>query len=203
MSIYSKILQDLFKNKIDEKAFQHRTTQSLDWYRKKMKSHFGETKLRIEDKAKLTKTNNVKNTTINQGWIYSFTYRPKYKDKLPYYDAFPLVLVLQPVPGGFLGLNFHYLRPIDRALFMDKLYDFVVPDTKNKTLRINMKYPILQQFQRLRYYKACIKRYRYFNIGSFFVPLEPEEWDMALFLPTENFKKDKQKNVWEDSRSKY
>lgn len=200
MSIYSQLLEELFKDRLADAKFKERSTESLDWYRKRMASYFGQSRLRLDNKPQ----NLAKPVTaINPGWIYSFNYRPKYKNKLPYYDAFPLVLILKLVPGGFIGLNFHYLRPIDRALFMDKLYEFEGPDTKNQTLRINIKYPALQQSIRLRYFRPCIKRYRYFNLGNFFVPLQPNEWDMALFLPTENFKKETRENVWKDSRSKY
>ena len=43
------------------------------------------------------------------GRLNMFLYDPKYKDKLPYYDVFPLVLPIQRYSDGFLGINFHYL----------------------------------------------------------------------------------------------
>ena len=36
------------------------------------------------------------------GGMFMFMYDPKHKDKLPYYDNFPLVIVLGPAEGGFL-----------------------------------------------------------------------------------------------------
>jgi len=199
MSIYTKILKDLFQKDLNQEVFEARTRVSLEWYRKKIQTYYGNTSLKLDTKI-------IPHTPINHinpGWMYSFKYNPKHKDKLPYYDLFPLVLIIKPVPGGFLGLNFHYLRPVDRAFFMDALYKFETPDTRNNTLRINITYNILQSSRRMRFYKACIKRYRYYNIGNFFLPVTPEEWDMALFLPTERFKNETKKDIWEDSRSKY
>jgi hypothetical protein len=200
MSIYTTILKKLTQGKNAALAFKSRAKASLEWYRKKINSVYPN-KLLIDQKAD-SKTNKTV-TGIHPGSIYSFVYMPKYAKTLPYYDIFPLVLVLSEVPGGFLGLNMHYLRPIDRALFMDKLYEFIVKDSATNGLKINVTYPTLTEYSSLRYYKACIKRYRYSNIGNFFVFVDPSEWDMALFLPTENFQKETTKNVWEDSRSKY
>ena len=42
-----------------------------------------------------------------KGRLYFFLYDPKTKDELPYYDRFPLVLVLEKYDDGFLGLNLH------------------------------------------------------------------------------------------------
>lgn len=201
MSIYTSIIQKILANKTPNVKIQAHTIASLEWYRTKMMRHFGETRLVVDQSS--GKAPPKKITKINPGWIYSYTYSPKGKAELPYYDMFPLVLVLHTVPGGFIGLNLHYLRPIDRAIFMDKLYQFEIPDKKNNTMRINITYPTLEASKRLDYYKACIKRYRYYNIGSFFVAVTPEEWDQVLFLPTENFKKEPKKTVWKISRSKY
>ena len=46
------------------------------------------------------------------GRLNMFFYDPKYKKTLPYYDTFPLVLPIERIPGGFAGINFHYLRPV-------------------------------------------------------------------------------------------
>ena len=43
-----------------------------------------------------------------EGRMYTFFYNPKTKDKLPYYDRFPLSMILGQDSDGFIGLNFHY-----------------------------------------------------------------------------------------------
>jgi hypothetical protein len=39
------------------------------------------------------------------GSMQMFFYDPKTKETLPYYDTFPLVVVVGPAEGGFYGLN--------------------------------------------------------------------------------------------------
>ena len=48
-------------------------------------------------------------------------YNPKHKATLPYYDLFPLVLPIQKLSDGFIGINFHYLYPKDRAILLDEV----------------------------------------------------------------------------------
>ena len=63
---------------------------------------------------------------VNFGWLksqHSFSfghyYDAKHKATLPYYDGFPLILMLGPAKGGFMGLNLHYLPPVVRARLLD------------------------------------------------------------------------------------
>ena len=54
------------------------------------------------------------------GRMSMFFYDPKTKARLPYYDTFPLVLPLEPMKGGFIGLNFHYLPYPARFAFLQQ-----------------------------------------------------------------------------------
>ena len=55
------------------------------------------------------------------GRMVAFKYDPKTKEKLPHYDRFPLVIPIREVPGGFYGLNLHYLSPQSRTAFLGKV----------------------------------------------------------------------------------
>ena len=59
------------------------------------------------------------NRTPAFGSLNMFVYSPKLRNKLPYYDTFPLVLPLKRYKDGFLGLNFHYLPYALRARLLD------------------------------------------------------------------------------------
>ena len=65
------------------------------------------------------------------GNLYFFHYNPKHADTLPYYDVFPLVLVLAKYNDGFLGLNLHYLPVKMRALFLDQLIHYASFDNND------------------------------------------------------------------------
>jgi hypothetical protein len=46
------------------------------------------------------------------GQMYFFFYnQPEYRNTLPFYDTFPLVLLLSRDKDTFFGINFHYIPP--------------------------------------------------------------------------------------------
>lgn len=139
------------------------------------------------------------------GRMYMFVYDPKHKGTLPYYDRFPLIIAAdRPEKGkGFFGLNLHYLRPTDRAIFFDKLiaaYSTSGRQLKDST-RIEISYRILKSASRLRAYKHTFKRYLPSHVKSAFVEVPPEHWETAIYLPTHNFKKASSSAIWSASRS--
>ena len=133
------------------------------------------------------------------GGLYYFYYDPKTKDDLPYYDRFPLVMPLKRDPEGFIGLNFHYLPLRYRITFMKKLLNLAIYNDEDEIKRIRITYPILDSSSRFREFRPCIKRYLYTNIKSRILAVEPQEWDVALYLPIQQFKKAPVKTVWQDS----
>lgn len=134
------------------------------------------------------------------GCMFNYQYQPKYADTLPYFDVFPLTLILEVRGKSFLGLNFHYLSPLDRASFFDLLYKYKTMDEGLQTLTINISYSILKSQSNLSYYKPCIKKYLFTHVQGAFNSIPPTEWDIALFLPTENFKKQSKEYVWGESK---
>lgn len=144
------------------------------------------------------------------GSMYLFSYNPKLKDTLPYYDRFPLVIPIGStrVRGfasqgdGFLGLNMHYLPPRLRARLMDQLYNYVADKKLTEDARIAISYRLLNRVSKLRFFKPCIKHYLFSQLRSRFFYIEPKEWEMALFLPLDRFAKADKNVVWAESREK-
>ena len=137
------------------------------------------------------------------GKLYFFMYMPTHKGTLPYYDMFPLVLPIQKESDGFLGINFHYLHPSDRAILMDEIKIFVNDRTLSDTARIKLKYDMLRGFTRFKRAKPCLKRYLTTRMKSQFIPVGTDEWAPALFLPVEKFRKKNKQAVWGESRRIY
>ena len=180
-------------------AFNERTKQSLEWYKKKIGDE-------VEGEVDPLQTYETRRraTLRFPGQLITFKYDPKHKDTLDYYDIYPLVLTLDVDSTGFLGINFHYLRPIDRAIFMEALYKY--QGTKNFQRVIKVKYAQLLGTDGLRFYRPCIKRYLYKHMSPNMAIISPHLWDLALFLPTEKFKSVKneeafqKRKIWEHSR---
>jgi hypothetical protein len=134
-----------------------------------------------------------------QGGLYCFYYDPKTKDDLPYYDKFPLVLILEKYSDGFLGLNLHYLPIKYRVAFLDKLMDYAVYNADDEVKRLRVTYDILSASRRFREFKPCIKRYLYSHVKSKILTIQPNEWDVAVFLPMHQFKGEKVNKIWQES----
>lgn len=133
------------------------------------------------------------------GGLYCFYYDPKTKDDLPYYDRFPLVLVLERYNDGFLGLNLHYLPVKYRIAFLDKLMGYASYNDEDEVKRMRVTYDILNASRRFREFRPCIKRYLTTHIKSRILTIQPGEWDVAVMLPMHLFKKAKPQQVWQES----
>ena len=92
-----------------------------------------------------------------KGGLYHFYYDPK--GDLPYYDRFPLIILLEKYNDGFLGLNLHYLPIKYRVAFLDKLMDYATLDDENNPSRLRITYDILTATKRFKEFRPCIKRY--------------------------------------------
>jgi hypothetical protein len=138
-------------------------------------------------------------SSIKIGKLYSFYYDPKTKDDLPYYDVFPLVLVLETYPDGFLGLNLHYLPYQYRVAFLNKLLQYAVLKNDDEIMRLRVSYDILSASRRFKEFRPCIKKYLYGQLQSKVLTILPNEWEVASLLPVQQFRKAKTQTVWAES----
>lgn len=143
-----------------------------------------------------------KTNRFKVGELYCFYYNPKGKDDLPYYDRFPLVLILEKYPDGFLGLNLHYLPIKYRIAFLDKLLSMASYNENDEIKRIRVTYDILNATRRFREFKPCLKQYLFGHVKSKMLAIQPNEWEVAIFLPMHQFKGAKPQEIWNESIQK-
>lgn len=140
-------------------------------------------------------------SSLEPGNMYFFAYDAKWKDKLPYWDAFPLIFPFKVEGNRVWGLNLHYL-PFDlRAELMDALHGTVDKRYKNENRRLRISYELLNGAARFEAFKPCVKSYLSTQFRSRFLKIPYEQWDIALFLPLQRFQKAPQSHVWDESRS--
>jgi hypothetical protein len=151
----------------------------------------------------ISRENDRKTNQFRVGMMYCFFYDPKTKGDLPYWDKFPLVLILEKHNDGFLGLNLHYLPLKFRIAFLSKLMRFALLDAKDDINRMRISYEILQASKRYAEFRPCIKRYLLTNVRSRILRIKPNEWDIATMLPLQQFKKANAQTVWKDSVQEY
>lgn len=173
--------------------------ESLAWLKLKVAA--------LKSNGRVPNTTKHGNKDFSIGKMYFFAYDAKHKDTLPYWDAFPLIILIDGPIGKtkthFMGLNLHYL-PIElRAILLSKLIssngvltkDGFVKYLKNLTYSGNIKKKIPEAM-------PCIKMYIASNLRSRILPIEPHEWMFAITLPYQDFQKQKASSVWKDSQEK-
>ena len=150
--------------------------KSYDWYRKQVQSMTtpGARSLIRSGKATLRPKYGIMNL---------FGYDPKHKAKLPYYDIFPLIFPLEPAKGGFIGLNFHYLKPGARAAFLRSL----AITTTDKKFDKKTRYRI--NWRNNAFMRKTAKHYLFSQVRSSFLNITADEMAIAIFLPVARFKK--------------
>ena len=121
------------------------------------------------------------------------------RDDLPYYDIFPLVIPIEKYHDGFLGLNLHYLPIRYRQMLLLKLKPLAVYNEKDEFKRLRLTYDILNASRRYKEFRPCVKRYLNSHIRSRILDIEPNEWDVAMYLPVHQFKKAPASDVWDES----
>ena len=152
--------------------------EPYQWYRNRIKE------LGTPSQAQLIRDGKITGR-VNFGALNMFIYDPKLKNKLPYYDTFPLVLPIERYRDGFLGINFHYLPYALRARLLSRLDP-------------NANYSALKN---VRLVKPTLKRYLNSNVRSRFRKLEEEDFMTAIMLPVQRFRKSSASKVWSDSLS--
>lgn len=191
-------MSNLFKE-LELQAFRAgitpRSKESRDWFRRKANSlrRINRNALMREEPIQLSNRRLI-------GSMQMFFYDPKTKDKLPYYDSFPLAIVVKPAPGGFLGLNLHYLPPALRAKFLDAILDVTNNTKYDDDTKFDLTYRMLTKSSKFKYFKPCVKHYLNSNVRSRFATVPAPEWEIATFLPTADWQKAGAAKVYADSR---
>tara|TARA_B100000035_G_scaffold184539_1_gene157474 strand:+ start:994 stop:1584 length:591 start_codon:yes stop_codon:yes gene_type:complete len=191
-NLFAKVERDAFRAGINP-----RTAQSRDWFRRKL------SQMRTVNRNDLMKSEEL--TLVNKqnpliGSMNMFFYDAKHKETLPYYDKFPLSVIIGPAKDGFMGLNLHYLPPVLRAKMLDNLMDITNNKKYDETTRFEISYKLLTATAKIKFYKPCLKHYLFRHVKSRLARVPAPEWEIATFLPTADWQKGSASTVYKDSR---
>lgn len=130
------------------------------------------------------------------GNFYCFEYKnPKFKDTLEYFDKYPLVLSLGPIPTkeGIrnLGFNLHLLPSKVRLIVICQIFEFFKRLYRyqifyKKTTAVNIKYDYI--INKLRQYSVefCVRLYIPSRMRVI-VRFPYNEWHKAIFIPSRGY----------------
>ena len=193
------ILTTLSEEKL-ELNYQTNSRESYKWLMQKIVSLRNPTTMSVPmTKEKFRYVRPTDRQKFLMGGLYFFVYDPKGKADLPYYDRFPLVIPLKRTSDGFIGLNLHYLPLRYRINFLKKLLPYAIYNDEDEIKRLRVTYPMLDASSKLKEFRPCIKQYLYSHVKSRILSVEHNEWDIAVFLPIQQFKKAKTQEVWQES----
>jgi hypothetical protein len=188
--VFAKIHQ-----RLSSAGVKGRAEKSREWFLKNLKNMRNLSRGQLLTDSMLTPTKKPK-----IGRMFMFFYDPKGKETLPYYDKFPLVIMVEPTKNGFYGLNLHYLPPRMRAVFFDELIDRTNNTKFDETTRFRLTYDLLRGSRKLRAFQPCFKHYLLDHIASRVVEVPPTEWEIALFIPSDDFVGMNRQQIWKESR---
>jgi len=157
---------------------------SLTWFKDK-----------VDELKSISAPGNIKQGNIKTGigQMFLFGYNPKYAATLKYYDTLPLIFPFRIENNGFYGLNLHYLPYSLRSKLIESLS--LNNNKKDNTTRaINI--------MSASFLQPCIKHYLFSHVVSKIMYISPDEWDKAILLPIEAFKKSNKTTVWAESKKK-
>ena len=174
--------------------------RSAKWFREKITGLEGELRNRFSAtnaarfyrEAEVRTTPQILHKRVQLGHLFCYYYYPLHHKTLPYYDMFPMIMLLKAEKETFLGINFHYLRPKWRAILLDRV-----------TSKIGAGLPRWSKLRQIKQIAPTIKRYRFDHIMRKVIPIEEDEQEIAIFLPTERFKKSGKAKVWTESERKF
>lgn len=189
-------LLDRVKESLIKQGISPRTNQSREWIRSKIQNLNPSRQALMSDRTRLQDTSII-------GKMYFYYYDAKTKDKLPYFDRFPLVIPIETYNDSFLGLNLHYIHPKQRLILLDKLSTYANNDNYDKTTKLRLSYILLKRAAKIYEMNACIKKYLFSNVRSRFLEISADEWDIAALLPSEDFVGSSISKVYTDSRNKF
>lgn len=169
--------------------------KSLAWYKNQIRS------LAASKKSPSSLMSGSQDLTNNilPGYMYMFFYDPKWKDVLPYYDRFPLILPFNKTGEGFYGLNLHYLPHGARFSILDALQNVMNKNEISETSKMKLSWSLLTSISKDQFVKASVKQYLMSNVQSKFLRIHPVDWKMVSVLPTEMFEGANKTTVWRNS----
>ena len=150
------------------------TKKSWNWYQ----THVRDAAARMSAQKFMgdNSSHQINKKGITPGDMIAFFYDPKLKEKLPYYDTFPLVLPFSISKNGntFTGLNLHYLKPVVRATLLSELMKYVDDDKMGPKTKIQASWSLLQQAAGSGVAEHCVKQYLFTHVKSSVIVIPPK-----------------------------
>jgi hypothetical protein len=193
---YRKTFFDTIRTKMQRYGLRPLTKQARNWLTDSVQ------KAQSPTQSQLFKRSIVATTMAEAfiGRMFFYAYEAKWKDELPFWDRFPLIFVVDIYEDGWLGINLHYLPMRLRMQLFDALLALADNRSLDDVTRLRLSYNYIKSFSTFPLVKPCLKRYLMHHVESSLLEVKPLDWEIAVFLPCEQFQKQSKERVWTESR---
>ena len=191
-------VQESFLSKVSDAVssgtVEKEVKRSAVWFKEKIKGLKGELRNRFSKTNARTFYREAPDKFVPDrlgrrmylGDMFCYWYNPKHRMSLPYYDMFPLVVIAEPLPTGFSGINLHYIPPLVRARLLGKLMDSSDIDIDIKS-KLRSQWSFIRNFSRFPEVRGAVKKYLTRQVTSRMYKVNPVHWKSAIFLDTQQF----------------
>lgn len=177
-------------------SIERHTIDSLDWFRKRISKDVNISRTALLKDTGDYRTKSGKEDTSLIGKLYYFNYEAEGvgNSELGVYDEYPMVFIFNSTKTKegkqvLWGLNLHYATPAERAtLYMELLKLKTTKGWSEKT-KLKMSWNLIKGVASHRLYKKCVHAYRVDRMKSRLVEIKPEDWEVAVFLQLQRWKR--------------
>lgn len=199
------ILKNIEKSFFDKnpKARKRNTLKSLKWFQQYIPKNYNRVRT-----ARMFRDRDLWRKQMTIGKMYFFDYSdPVHKDSLPIYDAFPLIFPFSSYRSKegkeiIVGINLHYLPPALRFVVMKGLIKYRNEKRYRNSTKLMIQWDLLKNLAESKYFEHAVHSYRTDHIKSVMIEIPSQSWELALYLPTERFKKGSKQQAWNIKRKK-
>lgn len=188
---------DLEYNKIGSTELLKRKRAANIWFADKIKG--------ASAKKIITPDDLLKRRAVNAplvGQMLFFKYDAKHKDTLPYWDMYPLTILLnvdtKASSAGFLSLNTHYLPPSFRELLINRLLKTINDDRLDGRSKAKINYGLLKTASQFKFAQFALKKHLFSHIKSRVIRVPALEWREAIYLDLARWQKKTHMKVYTD-----
>jgi hypothetical protein len=155
---------------------------AVQWFRKSLADIRKKKNGKPTDYEPLLKDNGRTVLRRLRGQVLLFRYRPDSKTK--FYDRFPIIIVLEVTGSQIIGLNLHYVPPVDRIKLIMLMNSLLYNQKETNLQKTRLKiFSLLSKKIFAKYIGAAVNRYTIKNIAGKPKLTTPEEWSYLAFLP--------------------
>lgn len=198
----AKTISELVKEAESQGLLKGNNRKSLKWFAKKVRDY----KTSNVELIKSQPPERYRSAgNIGIGRMVLFSYDPKNKRKMPYYDSLPCIFIINIYKdkNAFLGINLHYLPYKMRAVLLDELYKIETTSKMSMQRKLKVTWEVLKSFTHFNLVKPCVKMYLFSHVRSKLVQIPYQEWSAVAMLPVQGgFHKQSAARVWNDSIKK-